>query len=1154
MSNNGSEKRKNKVKHTGSKTAAPKKSLKAQRPNKSVPKPDAVEIVQSKSVIPKHVAVEIVPSKSVASKPARLEFQIIDWRTYHEIDEDECEIYRILLFGRTMDDKDVCLKIKGFQPYFYIRIPDSWQKTQIDIFIEFLKNRVKYKTENNPKYDYNYSDVLVDHKVVKKHDFYGFVGKAKCKFLQLFFKSHAAMKEYSYTLSYPLKIAGLSREPVQYYKYESNLEPHIRFMHTNNLSSCGWVRIDGKKLTATPKFSACECTYEVDWQDVLPAPPEYDTLMAPLKIMGYDIECISCDHNFPQATRKTDKIIQIGMTIYRYGKLTCAEKHILVLKGCTKITGANVECYNSEKKLLRGFAKKFAKLRPDFMAGYNNFGFDDSYIFNRVLRIDQETAAKRGIKVEHLMPSFESEFLTLMGKLNNEYIKNSDGVSKSLTTFEKKNLSSSALGDNELLYFDVPGIVSIDVMKVIMRDHKLTGYKLDNVSANFITEGVKNFIFEKKDTEDLVTIYTKSTKALDVGSFVQIMVNDGYSSSPLRENAKYKVLDIGQEGDGETLIHTIKICMDSDDVGELKEVTSNPLLKIFWTFAKDDMHHTNINKYFNEGNPKKIRQIAKYCLKDCMLVNLLLAKLEIIINNIGMAKVCNVPLSYLFLRGQGVKIFSLVSKECRLQNYVIPVLQRKNKDADNDADDKYEGATVIKPIPGVYTQPIAVLDFNSLYPNSIREGNMSQETFVDGKKYNDLPGYKYHHIEVIKKDKKGRITKDENGNPVKNTYCFAEEEVPEGAPRKYGILPYILTTLLDARKATNNKLGVEKDPSVRIALNGLQLAYKITANSLYGQTGAPTSPLYFRPIAESTTSIGRVRLYSARSIVEKYFPGSKIIYGDTDSIFIDFGLKDENGNRRTDVTALEETIKLAQQAADKINSIVPNPQRIVYEKTMHPFILITKKKYVGLLYGEKTTSCYLMSMGIVLKRRDNAPIVKIIVGGIIDQIVKTKDIGKALDYAKIILRKLMDGKYPMDKFILSKALKAKYKKPGSIAHKVLADRMGVRDPGNKPQINDRIQYVYVVKEISARKKKDIKQGELIENPEYVVKNNLKIDYLYYLEHQIIKPASQILELMMPAKKVTKFFRTYIYEELAKRKKAKSLNNWLSYDNVDDSFL
>ena len=58
-------------------------------------------------------------------------------------------------------------------------------------------------------------------------------------------------------------------------------------------------------------------------------------------------------------------------------------------------------------------------------------------------------------------------------------------------------------------------------------------------------------------------------------------------------------------------------------------------------------------------------KVARYCIQDCALCNYLIIKLEIIANNIGMSNVCSVPFSYIFLRGQGVKIFSLVAKQCK---------------------------------------------------------------------------------------------------------------------------------------------------------------------------------------------------------------------------------------------------------------------------------------------------------------------------------------------------------------------------------------------------------------------------------------------------------------------------------------------------------
>ncbi|AAV50591.1 B-family DNA polymerase [Acanthamoeba castellanii mimivirus] len=1672
-----------------------------------------------------------MPSETIDSTK-QFEFQISDWNSYHELDQEEEEKYVIQLFGRTEDDHDVCLKVTGYTPFFYVEIPKQWKQRQVDKFVEILKNKVQYHCKKNLDEDFDLSKSLIKYAMVKKHKFYNFRNKQLYNFLLLVFKSHTAMKEFSSILARPLEAKGLTNKPMLYQRYESNIEPHIRFMHINNLSSCGWASIDKDKLKKIPEYSNCDYSFSVNWKDVKPS--NNDDRMAPFKIMGYDIECVSCDQNFPQAERPSDKIIQIGITMYRYGSMKCYEQHILTLKKCAPIEGVNVECYKKEKGLLRGFAKKIAELRPDFKTGYNNFGFDDKYIYDRILRIDKREGKKQGVNINALKNKFMDEILRTIGKVNNNYLIENEGLdripiyttvkdkkisskasrfiqirggtyvengnnlkyvqSPGITYFEVKNLSSSALGDNELKFIQIPGVLSIDMMKVIQRDHRLIGYKLDNVSANFITEKADKIIEmphnqedsdsekEDEDTDDKtydVNIYTKSTKALEKDSYIQIMVNDGYSSSPLSEGAKYKVYDIqtitekklNEKTNKEEIFvyQAIKTKICQKDIQQLRETIKNPLLGISWTFAKDDMHHTKINEYFEEGDPKKIRQIAKYCLKDCKLVNLLLAKLEIIVNSVGMAKVCHVPLSYLFLRGQGVKIFSLVSKKCREKNFLIPVLRRKSKDNEGDEDETYEGATVITPKPNVYLSPIGVLDYSSLYPNSMRERNLSQECYVDDSKYDNLPGYIYHDVEIILKDKKGKILRNIDGTPQKEYHRFAQEIITDeqinrelkdifdkintvfennvaiiqnqkyftekniselidkhknisdskiediefdeslsdkrknklvdaekdsldknigfyqkiksqidkikldskieidnlsknlneeekskqinkmelntknliskvfskyliteqqreelivlekerakrsvnaekakvyntvdGITVRYGILPEILTELLNKRKETNGKLANEKDPFVKAILNALQLAFKVTANSLYGQTGAPTSPLYFIAIAACTTAIGRERLHYAKKTVEDNFPGSEVIYGDsvtgdtpiitrhqngdinittieelgskwkpyeifkaheknsnrkfkqqsqyptdsevwtakgwakikrvirhktvkkiyrvlthtgcidvtedhslldpnqniikpincqigtellhgfpesnnvydniseqeayvwgffmgdgscgsyqtkngikyswalnnqdldvlnkckkyleeteniqfkildtmksssvyklvpirkikymvnkyrkifydnkkyklvpkeilnstkdiknsflegyyaadgsrketenmgcrrcdikgkisaqclfyllkslgynvsinirsdknqiyrltfsnkkqrknpiaikkiqlmnetsndhdgdyvydletesgsfhagvgemivknTDSIFINFHIKDENGEEKTDKEALMKTIAKCQRAAKLINQNVPKPQSIVYEKTLHPFILVAKKKYVGLLFEKSPDKYFLKSMGIVLKRRDNAPIVKIVVGGIIDNILKNRDIDKAIEYTKIVLDKLMNGEYPMDKFIISKTLKSRYKKPSTIAHKVLADRMAVRDPGNKPQINDRIPFVYIVKDMGKKKKKDILQGDLIEHPEYVIANNLKIDYLYYLEHQIINPASQILELMMDTKDVQKFFNKYIIDEQNKRKGAQSLTKWMDFSKL-----
>jgi DNA polymerase elongation subunit (family B) len=123
--------------------------------------------------------------------------------------------------------------------------------------------------------------------------------------------------------------------------------------------------------------------------------------------------------------------------------------------------------------------------------------------------------------------------------------------------------------------------------------------------------------------------------------------------------------------------------------------------------------------------------------------------------------------------------------------------------------------------------------------------------------------------------------------------------------------------------------------------------------------------------------------------------------------------------------------------------------------------------------------------------------------------MKKQNIGEAIDFLKSCLQNIVDEKYSMDKLIITKSLRSGYKNPQSIAHKVLADRITARDPGNKPGPGDRIPFVYI-----ATKDKKALQGEKIETPTFISENNLKIDYSFYITNQIMKPVQQVFALVL----------------------------------------
>lgn len=162
-----------------------------------------------------------------------------------------------------------------------------------------------------------------------------------------------------------------------------------------------------------------------------------------------------------------------------------------------------------------------------------------------------------------------------------------------------------------------------------------------------------------------------------------------------------------------------------------------------------------------------------------------------------------------------------------------------------------------------------------------------------------------------------------------------------------------------------------------------------------------------------------------------------------------------------------------------------------------------------MLYETNPNKCKMKSMGIVLKRRDNAACVKDCYGHVVDLLMKGESADIAANFVKSYIKDMVNEKIGLDKLIITKSLNGFYKNPDSIAHKVLADRIAKRDPGNKPSVGSRVPFIYI------QTKKEVKlQGDRVESPNYIIENKLKPDYSFYITNQIMKPVTQIFSLLL----------------------------------------
>jgi DNA polymerase elongation subunit (family B) len=162
-----------------------------------------------------------------------------------------------------------------------------------------------------------------------------------------------------------------------------------------------------------------------------------------------------------------------------------------------------------------------------------------------------------------------------------------------------------------------------------------------------------------------------------------------------------------------------------------------------------------------------------------------------------------------------------------------------------------------------------------------------------------------------------------------------------------------------------------------------------------------------------------------------------------------------------------------------------------------------------MMYEDDPTKCKRKSMGIVLKRRDNAPIVKDVFGGALDMLLDRKPVAEAADFVKSMLTRILKADVPIEKFVITKQLRDDYKDRTKIAHRVLADRMTKRDPGNAPNVGDRMQFVYIKKQTQDKK---VLQGDRIEDLQYVKDNKLLPDSEFYITNQIQNPVASLFAL------------------------------------------
>jgi DNA polymerase elongation subunit (family B) len=292
---------------------------------------------------------------------------------------------------------------------------------------------------------------------------------------------------------------------------------------------------------------------------------------------------------------------------------------------------------------------------------------------------------------------------------------------------------------------------------------------------------------------------------------------------------------------------------------KLESYKLNNVAKYFTGNEKDDLPPAQIFEK-NMSTKDDVALVVKYCAQDTLLVVELIMKLRIITNIIAMSNIANVPIQYIELRGQQIKVHSQLALEARLESYLIPTIPYKSASDADEETEKFTGATVLEATPGAHFDPIAGLDFASLYPSIMIAHNYCYSTIVESPEFDNIPGIEYKDIAW------------EEDSGVKHSIRFVQN--------RKGLLPKMLEKLWKERKAIKRQMKTTPDKNEYDVLNGVQLAIKVTMNSIYGFTGANYGRLPKKEIAAAVTAEGRRMIDHSKKCAEEWYD-CEVVYGDS---------------------------------------------------------------------------------------------------------------------------------------------------------------------------------------------------------------------------------------------------------------------------------
>ena len=1102
-----------------------------------------------------------------------LTFQTLDWYCEDFVNEDSGFMeYKIFVFGISDSGSPVSLRINEFYPFFFIEVGVTWDSTCVYTMREtFANSGIK---------------CIKNIEFLERKRYYGFENNKIRKFLKLSFYSSKAMSSVRYRIeSIKFKISG---EYYSFQLYESNIDPVLRLTHMRDILTAGWITIKQGKYSLNDESEFFECS----WKSINNSSPEFNNKMSDVRILYFDIEACSEDGSFPNAMKKNDRVTQI-CCILKDSISKKTEKYLFNLGTCDSIDSTTVLQFKSEKQLLLDYSKFINDTDPDIIVGYNIFGFDNGYLFERA-------------KVLEIEESFNHQ-----SKLNSYR-----------TDIVKKILNNQQSGFNDWKMTRLVGRTHIDLLQVIKKDFKLESYKLNNVGEHFLGEGKDDVspkeIFDAwsktggtrekrtrvgeycvQDTNLCLLLFEKFAvlpNHLEMAKVTRVpleyLITRGQSIKVFSQIA-YETRKTGYlipvlpRGDkdskfqGATVLEA-KVGYYQKPVAGLDFASLYPSIMIahnmcYSTVILDKKYlnlpgfeYSSINCgtetfHFVQNQPGVLSGILESLWKNRKVTKKEMnASTDPFTKTVLNAKQLAIKVSMNSIYGfTGAVVGALPCLEisqsvtgCGRQM----IEQTQNYAKEHFACEIVYGDSVTGDTPvlirengNVYTIEIKEL-FNK-FPNQDYPQFKSDQSGLTNKEQS-IPTRQIE-VEVWTATGWSLLKRTIRHYCIKNIYRVITHTGLVDVTEDHSLITKDLQQIKPTELFEGTKLfhsfpsDLYNDPNIYPGREDtfehhnksiLQIKYLQWRSAGYGVDIKYTNNKVilrrydkFQDQVNNQHELSRIInlgptenfVYDIETEDGTFQAGvGQLIVKNTDSCYVIFPEPvDQDGTLTT-------LFKKAEHAAKEISKTFKKPIELEFEKFMYPLILVAKKRYMYVEWTDpKKHNGEIEAKGVELVRRDNCPYVKETLDAVLHPIMFENNVQLGVSRAEEFIDNLLTGNVDIKKLILSKNLKNDYKKPETIAHYQLVQKMILRDPNSAPKPGDRVPFVYV--DIGDPKALSWKK---VEDPEYVVQNNIPIDCLYYLEHQLKNPLKTIFDILLGELKCNEMFNRKSLLEAKKREK------------------